>query len=476
MAWISQTVYFIVLFSSVCSECVREIYENTYFQGGDVSMVYTPNEDYCQIMCTYHPRCLVFSYMPGDWLKNTSRFACFLKDIDTQELPKISVRGVISGHSQKQCPRVSACSKKVYEGLDMKGENYNITTAESYHHCQKRCTNDNHCQFFTYTTASFHSAHLRKKCYLKYSATGTPTQIRQLKNVIAGFSLKSCQVAETDCRLDIFQHAFSGIAVGRVLTPDAYVCRTTCTYHPTCLFFTFYSSDGNVKNPRFTCLMMTSRSGIPDRFAEGQKVMSGFSLLNCRSSTPACPSQTYPDLNFLGMEVNAEYVSGHEPCQQLCTDTVRCQFFTYDPHPTLCNQEGKCKCYLRISADGSPNKIVRENGKVSGYSSRLCQVKDHPGVIHDVLQKVSIPLLSNVECQSRYQEHMITDKMLCAGYREGGKDACKGDSGGPLSCKHQGTWYLVGVTSWGEGCARPGQPGVYTNVAEFVDWILEQIS
>lgn len=67
---------------------------------------------------------------------------------------------------------------------------------------------------------------------------------------------------------------------------------------------------------------------------------------------------------------------------------------------------------------------------------------------------------------------------LCAGKMGGGVDACQGDSGGPLQVKiplpilNQGTMhYVVGVTSFGVGCALPGLPGVYTKVAKFVDWI-----
>jgi hypothetical protein len=57
---------------------------------------------------------------------------------------------------------------------------------------------------------------------------------------------------------------------------------------------------------------------------------------------------------------------------------------------------------------------------------------------------------------------------LCAGQPGGGVDTCAGDSGGPL---RDGTGTVVGITSWGIGCGRPGRPGVYTRVSAIAAWI-----
>ncbi len=94
----------------------------------------------------------------------------------------------------------------------------------------------------------------------------------------------------------------------------------------------------------------------------------------------------------------------------------------------------------------------------------------------NILQKVEIPLVSKEACNAAdVYNGDITDRMLCAGLPQGGKDSCQGDSGGPLFTKQaSGDYTLVGIVSWGEGCARPNKYGVYTKVNVMVDWIEKQ--
>ncbi|KAM5180791.1 enteropeptidase [Mantella aurantiaca] len=93
------------------------------------------------------------------------------------------------------------------------------------------------------------------------------------------------------------------------------------------------------------------------------------------------------------------------------------------------------------------------------------------GPVPNVLQEAQVPLIANEKCQQQMPEYNITNTMICAGYNEGGIDTCQGDSGGPLMCQQENRWFLVGVTSFGYGCAQPERPGVYARVTTFTEWI-----
>ncbi|XP_036326548.1 venom protease-like [Rhagoletis pomonella] len=95
-----------------------------------------------------------------------------------------------------------------------------------------------------------------------------------------------------------------------------------------------------------------------------------------------------------------------------------------------------------------------------------------------LLQEVEVPVLDNEHCvaQTNYTQKMITKNMMCAGYPGvGERDSCQGDSGGPLVRMRPDDkrFEQIGIVSWGNGCARPNYPGVYTRVTKYLDWIME---
>uniref|UniRef100_A0A3Q2YTQ4 Tryptase gamma-like n=1 Tax=Hippocampus comes TaxID=109280 RepID=A0A3Q2YTQ4_HIPCM len=88
------------------------------------------------------------------------------------------------------------------------------------------------------------------------------------------------------------------------------------------------------------------------------------------------------------------------------------------------------------------------------------------------LMEVKVSVVGNRQCGCDFKSlRKITDNMICAGLREGGKDACQGDSGSPMVSKQGSKWIQSGLVSFGQGCARPKLPGVYARVSQYQDWI-----
>jgi secreted trypsin-like serine protease len=84
----------------------------------------------------------------------------------------------------------------------------------------------------------------------------------------------------------------------------------------------------------------------------------------------------------------------------------------------------------------------------------------------DVLQEARVPITTDAYAASAYGDRWEPTTMLAAGFPQGGVDTCQGDSGGPLLVPSSAGFRLVGDTSWGEGCAEPGKPGVYGRIAD----------
>ncbi|XP_037244395.1 acrosin-like [Falco rusticolus] len=140
------------------------------------------------------------------------------------------------------------------------------------------------------------------------------------------------------------------------------------------------------------------------------------------------------------------------------------------------DQPVQCNSYVKLACVPDASLRVSELTAcyVSGWGARNARA----GASAYALQEAQVHLIDARVCNSSgWYRGAIHTHNICAGYPQGGIDTCQGDSGGPLVCqdKRADYFWLVGVTSWGTGCARARKPGVYTSTQHFYDWILAQM-
>ncbi|XP_022090416.1 trypsin alpha-3-like [Acanthaster planci] len=129
-----------------------------------------------------------------------------------------------------------------------------------------------------------------------------------------------------------------------------------------------------------------------------------------------------------------------------------------------------------------PIKLARNGSDISGGEKLLVSGwgKASSGYFPTTLRQAVVNGVNRATCNSKGAYNgKIKDNMVCAA--AAGKDSCQGDSGGPLVSNfdvnsHSPSTTLVGVVSWGWGCANPLYPGVYTRVAYYCSWIASTTS
>uniref|UniRef100_A0A3Q3A6Z4 coagulation factor Xa n=1 Tax=Kryptolebias marmoratus TaxID=37003 RepID=A0A3Q3A6Z4_KRYMA len=122
-------------------------------------------------------------------------------------------------------------------------------------------------------------------------------------------------------------------------------------------------------------------------------------------------------------------------------------------------------------ADFAEKVLMRQQeGLVSGFG-RIGEGRQ----ASSILQRLAVPYVDRQTCMESTNLR-ITQRMFCAGFDTIAKDACQGDSGGPHVTRYGDTYFVTGIVSWGEGCARKGKYGVYTQVSKFVRWIHDGIA
>ncbi|KAF0294910.1 Proclotting enzyme [Amphibalanus amphitrite] len=142
----------------------------------------------------------------------------------------------------------------------------------------------------------------------------------------------------------------------------------------------------------------------------------------------------------------------------------------YDVTVHTAANSGLAEDLLPICLPTADGEFVGQNGTILGWGNLY-----ESGYQSSILHEVTVPIWNQTACQHAYREDSwgVGPDAFCAGLPHGGKDSCQGDSGGPLMVRAgpDQLWTVAGLVSWGEGCARPEFPGVYSNVAAARDWI-----
>lgn len=86
------------------------------------------------------------------------------------------------------------------------------------------------------------------------------------------------------------------------------------------------------------------------------------------------------------------------------------------------------------------------------------------------MKVLQVPYVDKKTCKQAIR-YLVTRNMFCAGYNKDGQDVCQGDGGGPHVTGYNGTYFVTGIISWGEGCGKQGKYGIYTKLSNFLPWV-----
>uniref|UniRef100_H2ZYH5 Granzyme K n=1 Tax=Latimeria chalumnae TaxID=7897 RepID=H2ZYH5_LATCH len=174
--------------------------------------------------------------------------------------------------------------------------------------------------------------------------------------------------------------------------------------------------------------------------------------------------------------LGAHSLSKKEKSKQVFSVIKHIEHPTFKTQPQLndimvlqLNQKAKTNKYVAVKKLPRTNADVKPGTKCTVLGWGVTE--DNSTKPSDTLREVTVAVIDRRVCNSPeyYNRNpVVTKHMLCAGDKNGGKDACDGDSGGPLICK--GTFN--GIVSGGQGCGIPNKPGIYTRLDDkYIPWI-----
>ncbi|KAG8005096.1 Coagulation factor XI, partial [Nibea albiflora] len=229
------------------------------------------------------------------------RFLCVIKSSASgQPSAQKALLGHTSGFSLKPClPDPLPCLPQVYHDVNFPGADFRSLFTADYEECQRACTSDPACHFFTFLKPTFPTSNIRYKCHLKYRFS-TPGITRR-GSITSGFShrVHTTRNYNTACEGKLFPNtdiAMHSINVQPAASPEH--CQALCSAHPLCTSFTYISIDQQ-------------------------------HLILCPSLLTEWLKKTYKGIDFPHNDIRNFAEDNFETCQRTCTEDPNCQYFSY---------------------------------------------------------------------------------------------------------------------------------------------------
>ncbi|XP_056153955.1 plasma kallikrein-like [Lampris incognitus] len=344
--------------------CVKELLEDVDFPGSDLKFVFSPDAEHCQLLCTQHPSCLFFSFVKPGITKVERPFHCYLKSSSSGgPSAQAELVGVTSGYSLKPCePQPDTFLPELYHETDFLGADYQSLFTADYESCQRACTQDPACQFFTFVNELFALEKKRLKCWLKFSwPVPIPPVVKATAGVVSGFShaLKTTNHNYPACATKLFPDTdIPGSDFQTVPAVSADHCLSLCSAHPRCTYFSYAS---------FRCYL---KSNDVDMVSSPKKgFTSGIPARHCQLDN-SWQLASFEGVDFTGSDIRYLLLNDKETCQRTCTEYHNCQFYSY-VGDEFHQSDHRLRCYLkRVITMPAPPKVNILANAVSGFSLR----------------------------------------------------------------------------------------------------------
>ncbi|XP_034747568.1 coagulation factor XI-like [Etheostoma cragini] len=361
---------------SICSlsfgqDCNQQLQENVDFQGNDITSLFSPDAEHCQQLCTQHPSCNFFTFVRPDGTNDERHFFCFIKTAPNgQPSVQTPLQGVTSGFSLKSCSQdQEPCLSKVYQNVDFTGADYRALFTADYEECQRACTQDPACQFFTLLNEDFTAkgSRYRYKCHLKFSWPVSRIPVVEKKaGVTSGFSQITQISQQSVCQGKLFPNTdIPGNNNEVIPAVSAEHCQALCSAHSVCSYFSFESD-------KFNCNLKNNNEDMVTRGKNG--VTSGLPARFCQLDN-AWVKVAHDNVDVPGSDIRFELMDDADTCQRTCTQDPYCQFYTY-VNENFDDPIYRRRCYLkRTITMPAPPKVSKVANVVSGFQLRNCNSK-----------------------------------------------------------------------------------------------------